>query len=146
MSSHQLCIDSIIIKIWNCQMIDPLTNAFKVMYERWCCGNINRIDSCRQIVLVMIFPAWKIQNDLCPVHFIFRFSFFVSFGNEVTKVSCHFQAKTVQLIFSFFVILTKIRKTKIVMNRTIMSNTATLIHENIMSGSLQFSFFVFWSK
>ena len=64
MSSHQLCIDSIIIKIWNCQMIDPLTNAFKVMYERWCCGNINRIDSCRQIVLVMVFPAWKIQNYL----------------------------------------------------------------------------------
>ena len=54
----------------------------------------------------------------CPVHFIFGFSFFISFGNEVTKISCHFQAKSVQLIFSFLVILTRIRKTKIVMNRT----------------------------
>ena len=36
-------------------------------------------------------------GDLCPVHFIFRFSFFVSFGDEVTKISCHFQARTVQL-------------------------------------------------
>ena len=35
----------------------------------------------------------------CPVHFIFGFSFFISFGNEVTKISCHFQAKSVQLIF-----------------------------------------------
>ena len=49
----------------------------------------------------------------------FPLSIFVSFGDEVTKVSCHFQAKTVQLIFSFFIIFTKIRKTKIVMNWTI---------------------------
>ena len=48
----------------------------------------------------------------------FHLSFFVSFVNEVTKISCHFQAKTVQLIFSLLVILTKIRKTKNVMNRT----------------------------
>ena len=36
-----------------------------------------------------------------------RFSFFVIFGDEVTKISCHFQAKTVQLFFSFFVIYEK---------------------------------------
>ena len=41
------------------------------------------------------------------LHFIFRFSFFVNFGDGVTKISCHFQAKTVQLIFSFFVIYEK---------------------------------------
>ena len=40
---------------------------------------------------------------------------FVSFGNEVTKISCHFQAKTEQLILS----LTKIQETKNGMNRTI---------------------------
>ena len=33
----------------------------------------------------------------------FHLSFFLSFVDEVTKISCHFQAKTVQLIFSFFV-------------------------------------------
>ena len=27
----------------------------------------------------------------------FHLTFFVIFGNEVTKISCHFQAKTVQL-------------------------------------------------
>ena len=37
----------------------------------------------------------------------FHLSFFVIFGDEVTKISCHFQAKTVQLIFSFFVIYEK---------------------------------------
>ena len=37
----------------------------------------------------------------------FHLSFFVIFGNEVTKISCHFQAKTVQLIFSFFIIYEK---------------------------------------
>ena len=76
---------------------------------------------------ITAFQSQMFSGKYCPIHFIFRFLFFVSFGNEVTKISCHFQAKTVQLIFSFFVILTKIRKTKIVMNRTIMSNTATLI-------------------
>ena len=50
----------------------------------------------------------------------FHFSFFVSFGDEVTKISCHFQAKKEQLIFSFLVILTKIRKTKNGMNRTLL--------------------------
>ena len=49
----------------------------------------------------------------------FHILFLVSFGNEVTKISCHFQAKTVQLIFLFLVILTKIRKTKNGMNRTL---------------------------
>ena len=49
----------------------------------------------------------------------FHILFLVSFGNEVTKISYHFQAKTVQLIFSFLVILTKIRKTKNGMNRTL---------------------------
>ena len=33
----------------------------------------------------------------------FHLSFFVIFGDEVTIISCHFQAKTVQLIFLFFV-------------------------------------------
>jgi hypothetical protein len=37
----------------------------------------------------------------------FHLSFFVIFGDEVTKISCHFQAKTVQLIFLFFVIYEK---------------------------------------
>ena len=37
----------------------------------------------------------------------FHLSFFVIFGDKVTKISCHFQAKTVQLIFSFFVIYEK---------------------------------------
>ena len=37
----------------------------------------------------------------------FHLSFFIIFGDEVTKISCHFQAKTVQLIFSFFVIYEK---------------------------------------
>ena len=32
----------------------------------------------------------------------FHILFLVSFGNEVTKISCHFQAKTVQLIFFVF--------------------------------------------
>ena len=50
---------------------------------------------------------WFSYLHLCRVHFIFRFSFFVIFGYEVTKISCHFQAKTVQLIFSFFVIYEK---------------------------------------
>ena len=56
--------------------------------------------------------------DLCRVHFIFCFMFFASFGNKVTKISCHFQAKTVQLIFSFFI------KTKNEMNPAY--RTATL--------------------
>ena len=37
----------------------------------------------------------------------FHLSFFVIFGDKVTKISCHFQAKTVQLFFSFFVIYEK---------------------------------------
>ena len=44
-------------------------------------------------------------NSVCnifPVHFIFRFLFFVSLGDEVTKISCHFQAKSVLLIFFVF--------------------------------------------
>ena len=37
----------------------------------------------------------------------FHLSFIVIFGDEVTKISCHFQAKTVQLFFLFFVIYEK---------------------------------------
>ena len=37
----------------------------------------------------------------------FHLSFLVIFGDEVTKISCHLQAKTVQLIFLFFVICEK---------------------------------------
>ena len=37
----------------------------------------------------------------------FHLSFFVIFGDKVTKISCHFQAKTVQLSFLFFVIYEK---------------------------------------
>ena len=37
----------------------------------------------------------------------FHLLFFISFGAEVTKISCHFQAKRVQLTFSFFVIYEK---------------------------------------
>ena len=50
-------------------------------------------------------------NDCEPnARFIFRFLLFVSFVDEVTKISCHFQAKTVQLTVSFFVKMTKNEK------------------------------------
>ena len=48
-------------------------------------------------------PVKTIRYLLLPGSFHLSFSFFVSFGDEVTKISCHFQAKTVQLIFLFFV-------------------------------------------
>ena len=64
--------------------------------------------------------AWVVLNLELSACFISSsiFRFLSVFGNKFTKISCHFQAKTVQLIFSFLVILTKIRKTKNVMNRT----------------------------
>ena len=68
-----------------CQMNDKITTA-RQFIDWWGCA---------------------LLCDMCPAHYNFRFSFFVSFGDEVTKISCHFQAKTVQLIFLFFVILTK---------------------------------------
>ena len=43
----------------------------------------------------------------------FHLSFFVTFGDKVTKISCHFQTKTVQLIFSFFVNDEKRKKTAV---------------------------------
>ena len=51
-----------------------------------------------------------INKSWSPMSGSFHLSFFVILGDEVTKISCHFQAKTVQLIFLFLVILTKIRK------------------------------------
>ena len=69
-----------------------------------------------------ILPKTERTNSflvlLCLFHFIFDFLFFVSFGEKVINISLHFQEKTVQLIFSFFVILNKIRKPKNGMNQT----------------------------
>ena len=63
---------------------------------------IDNFSKCRCIKLLNRFYHTQQKNFLkCPVHFIFRISFLFSFGNEVTKISCHFQAKTVQLICSF---------------------------------------------
>ena len=59
-------------------------------------GIFQNIDSFQRVKLCLA------TVDICLVHFIFHFSFFVSFGDEVTKVRCHFQAKTVQLIFFCF--------------------------------------------
>ena len=57
-----------------------------------------------------VMKGWVNEDDFVPSIFLsrlmpgsFHLSFFVSFDDEVTKVSCHFQAKTVQLFFSFFV-------------------------------------------
>ena len=50
----------------------------------------------------------------------FHLSFFVIFGDEVTKISCHFQAKTVQLIFFVF---RHLRKTKLGWNAQLSATT-----------------------
>ena len=46
----------------------------------------------------------------------FHLSYFVSFGDKLTKVSCHFQAKTVQLFFFVFRQNNEKRKSKDEMN------------------------------
>jgi hypothetical protein len=72
------------------------------------------------------------DSSLCLFHFIFHFWFFVSFGDEVTKINCHFQAKTVQLIFSVFGHFDQNMKNE--MNRTLVCNTHG---EKVQPGSVK---------
>ena len=83
----------------------------KDSYHSCCISNILHDSDCFHINLASLK---KVEFLFVSFHLLF----FISFGNEVTKISYHFQAKTVQLIFLFLVILTKIRKTKNGMNLT----------------------------
>ena len=93
-------------KIWKESGLNCLRSGSKLMKWKSSHGSVfnqENFEGTEQIRL-NLHNSWIISRQLPGS---FHLSFFVSFGNEVTKISCHFQAKTVQLIFSFFVIYKK---------------------------------------